>query len=132
MIKEAIELTKAIPGSDILTPLNQEDNNLTPYPEIEFDVVVEPTVDKFKNKINNMSQNWRQAEWWMSVIQTVSGVRFYQLMCRWNVDANIEPEPEMPRKNSEAGHQGPEPLHIPGLENEPDLYEDVEKDATDW
>lgn len=129
MIKEAIELTKAIPGSDILTPLSQEDNNLTPYPEIEFDVVVEPTVDKFKNKINSMSQNWRQAEWWMNVIQTVSGVRFYQLMCRWNVDANFGPEPEMPSKKSEAGCQGPESLHIPGLENEPDLYEDVEKDA---
>lgn len=111
MIKEAIELTKAIPGSDILTPLSQEDNNLTPYPEIEFDVVVEPTVDKFKNKINSMSQNWRQAEWWMSVIQTVSGVRFYQLMCRWNVDYTDKT------------------IHIPGLEDEPDLYEDIEKDA---
>jgi hypothetical protein len=27
---------------------------------------------------------------------------------------------------------GPKPLYIPGLENEPDLYEDVEEDATDW
>lgn len=47
-------------------------------------------------------------------------------MERWNVD--IAPEPEMPSEKSEAGCQGTEPLRIPGLEDEPDLYEDINKD----
>lgn len=65
----------------------------------------------------------------MSVIQTVSGARFYQLMCRWNVD--LDEKPEMPSENSEAGAMGTNPLYIPGLEDEPDLYEDITEDATD-
>jgi len=31
----------------------------------------------------------------------------------------------MPCENSEAGALGPKPLYIPGLEDEPDLYEDT-------
>ena len=52
---------------------------------------------------------------------------YYQTLIRRNVD--FGPEPEMPSENSKAGGQGLEPLHMSGLENEPDLYEDVEKDA---
>ena len=54
--------------------------------------------------------------------------RFYQAMIRWNVD--LDEKPEMPSENSEAGGLGPKPLSIPGLEDEPDLYEDVIEDAT--
>ncbi|MBO7714765.1 MAG: hypothetical protein J6S85_14400 [Methanobrevibacter sp.] len=50
-------------------------------------------------------------------------------MIRRNIDANIDAKPEMPSKNSEAGTMGPKPLDIPGLEDEEDLYEDIEKDA---
>lgn len=50
-------------------------------------------------------------------------------MVRWNVDGGLKPE--MPSKNSEGDTQGPKPLYIPGLEDEPDLYEDVTEDATD-
>ena len=32
---------------------------------------------------------------------------------------------EMPSENSEAGAMGSKGLSIPGLENEPDLYEDL-------
>jgi hypothetical protein len=32
----------------------------------------------------------------------------------------------MPSENSETGGLGPKPLYIPGLEDEPDLYEDIE------
>ena len=37
----------------------------------------------------------------------------------------------MPSENSKAGTMGPQPLSIPGLEEEEDLYEDITKDATD-
>lgn len=50
-------------------------------------------------------------------------------MIRRNVDSGAETE--MPSQNSEDGTMGPKPLDIPGLEDEPDLYEDVTKDATD-
>jgi hypothetical protein len=46
-------------------------------------------------------------------------------MIRWNVDANVGLKPEMPCENSEAGALGTKPLYIPGLEDEPDLYEDT-------
>ena len=49
-------------------------------------------------------------------------------MERWNVD--YDEKPEMPSENSEVGGLGPKPLSIPGLENEEDLYEDVNEDAT--
>lgn len=135
IINDAIELTDGISGSDVLTPLNQEEINLTPYPEIEFDVIVETTLDKFKRKLNDMSENWRHTEWGMNVVQTPVGMKFYQLMCRWNVDANIGPKPEMPSKNSETGGLGPNAPLWEGmkfLENEEDLYEDINKDETNW
>lgn len=48
-------------------------------------------------------------------------------MERRNVDG--DEKPEMPSQNSEADTVSPKPLDIPGLEDEPDLYEDIEKDA---
>lgn len=31
---------------------------------------------------------------------------YYQTLVRWNVDANVDAKPEMPRKNSEAEYLG--------------------------
>lgn len=53
---------------------------------------------------------------------------YYQTLVRRNVDSGAETE--MPSQNSEADTQGSQPLYIPGLEDEPDLYEDVTEDAT--
>lgn len=42
---------------------------------------------------------------------------YYQTLIRRNVDSDVTISPK--------------PLYIPGLEDEPDLYEDVTEDATD-
>lgn len=131
IINEAIEMTKDIPWKDILVPLVQEEKELAPYPEIEYKVVEANTMDKLVRDVNTQLQNGWQTEWGIQVVNGVS-TRFYQSMIRWNVDANIDTKPEMPSENSEAGTMGPKPLSIPGLENEEDLYEDIEEDVTDW
>ena len=146
IIDEAIELTKNIPSTDgnvsennfgdgitclngdVLTPLQQEDDkDLTPYPKTEYKIIEAPTMDKLVRDVNTHLANGRVCD---GGVQVSSGAitRFYQSMERRNVD--IEPESEMPSQNSEAGTMGPKPLYIPGLEDEPDLYEDIEKDAT--
>lgn len=145
IIDEAIELTKNIPSTDgnvsennlgnsttyvngyILTPSQQEDDkDLTPYPKTEYKIIEAPTMDKLVRDVNTHLANGRVCD---GGVQVSSGTvtRFYQSMERRNVD--IEPESEMPSQNSEAGTMGPKPLYIPGLEDEPDLYEDIEKDA---
>lgn len=138
---EAIELTKNIPQTDgnvseknsetvrtsVLTPLQvEEEKELAPYPKVEYIVVEAPTMDKLVRDVNSHLANGRVCD---GGVQVSNGAinRFYQSMERWNVD--YEPESEMPSKNSEAGAMGGKPLYIPGLENEPDLYEDIEKDA---
>lgn len=150
IIDEAIELTKNIPSTDgnvsennfddgttclngdVLTPLQQEDDkDLTPYPRVEYKIIEAPTMDKLVRDVNTHLANGRVCD---GGVQVSSGAinRFYQSMERWNVDANFGPESEMPSKNSEGDTQGPKPLYIPGLEDEPDLYEDVIEDATNW
>lgn len=145
IINTAMEMTKNIPSTDsnvskndfdngttcdnkenILAPLQLEESNLTPYPKVEYIVVEAPTMDKLVRDVNNHLANGRVCD---GGVQVSNGpiARFYQSMERWNVD--YEPESEMPSQNFEAGTQGPKPLYIPGLEDEPDLYEDVEKDA---
>lgn len=145
IINEAIELTNNIPSTDdvalkkidstewtnILVPLQLEEKDLTPLPEAEYKVIEAPTMDKLVRDVNTHLNSWWQTEWWVQVVSGVS-TRFYQSMIRWNVDANVGLKPEMPCENSEGDTQGPKPLYIPGLEDEPDLYEDINKDATDW
>lgn len=110
---------------DILVPLAQEEKELAPFPQVEYTIVEAPTMDKLVRDVNTHLANGRVCD---GGVQISGGpiARFYQSMERRNVDCG--PEPEMPSENSKAGGQGPEPLHIPGLENEPDLYEDVEKE----
>ena len=126
IINEAIEMTKEVPWKDVLVPLAQEEKEVCPYPQVEYKIIEAPTMDKLVRDVNTHLANGRVCD---GGVQVSNGpiARFYQSMERRNVDCR--PEPEMPSKNSKAGGQGSEPLHMPGLENEEDLYEDIEKDA---
>ena len=126
VIQDAVEMTKNISANDILVPLQLEESELTPYPKVEYDVIMHYKLDKLIKDVNKKLEQWWQTKWWIQVSNWAS-VMYYQTLIRRNVDCG--PEPEMPSENSKAGGQGLEPLHMPGLENEPDLYEDVEKDA---
>ncbi len=145
IIKDAMELTKNIPSTDnnvseinfdngttcnkedVLTPLQQiEETDLAPYPQVEYKIIEAPTMDKLVRDVNNHLANGRVCDGW---VQITSGIiRFYQSMERWVVPSDFGLESEMPIENSEVGTMGPKPLYIPGLEDEPDLYEDIEKD----
>jgi len=148
IIDTAIEMTKNIPSTDsdvsennsdngttcnkenVLAPLQLEEGDLTPYPQAEYMIVEAANMDKVVRDVNTQLQNGWQTEWGIQVVNTPTWTRYYQSMVRWNVDCGLEPE--MPSENSEAGTMGPKPLYIPGLEDEPDLYEDINEDATDW
>lgn len=134
IVMEAMDMVKDIPAEDVLTPLQLEETELTPYPEVEYKIIESTSMDKLVRDVNNHLKNGWQTEWG---IQVASGniSRFYQTLIRWNVDANIDTKPEMPSKNSETGSLGPNAPLWEGmkfLEDEEDLYEDIDKDATDW
>lgn len=143
LIKEVVEMVKNIPSTDetalekfestewtdVLAPLQNDDIELKVTPKSEYDVVVESSLYKFNQAVNNRIAEWWMTTWWVNVVQTSTWVKFYQSMERRNVDF-IE-EPEMPSENSEGDAQGPKPLYVPGLENEEDLYEDVWEDVND-
>ena len=136
VIKEAMEMAKDVPATDVLVPLQQpEEETLTPYPEIEYKVVEWNTMDKLVRDVNNHLKNGRQTEWWVQVVNWQT-TRFYQSMIRWVVkNGNIMTKPEMPSQNSEAGAMGPNAPLWEGmsfLNDEPDLYEDVNEDVTNW
>lgn len=130
VIDTAMEMTKDIPATDnVLVPLQlPEDDNLTPYPEIEYMVVEATVMDKLVRDVNTQLKNGWQTEWGIQVVSGWTTNRYYQAMVRWNVDSGTKPE--MPSENSEAGAMGPNaPLWeaFNFLENEPDLYEDVKE-----
>lgn len=50
----AMEMTKDIPGTDVLVPLQTEEKDLVPYPKSEYEVVMEMSLDKFRRKVNQM------------------------------------------------------------------------------
>ena len=113
IIDDAIEMTKDIPATDdILVPLQQEEIDLTPLPEIEYKIIEANTMDKLVRDVNSHLKNGRQTEWG---VQIVNGqlTRFYQSMIRW---VAREEETSFWEANK-------------SLENEPDLYEDVEWDV---
>lgn len=128
LIEDAANMVKNIPATDVLVPLQQEDENLTPLPKVEYKIIESPTMDKLVRDVNAHLENGWVCDGWVQVSNGTS-TRFYQSMERRVVQGNPGPEPEMPSKNSEAGTMEPKPLYIPGLEDEPDLYEDIEKDA---
>lgn len=150
IIDTAMEMTKNIPSTDenvsennfdngatcnnenILTPLQQEDVELAPYPKVEYKIIEAPTMDKLVRDVNTHLANGRVCDGGVQV----SGnpiVRFYQSVERRVVRDDFGPESEMPSENSKAGAMGGAPALWEGmkfLEDEPDLYEDVEKDGT--
>lgn len=123
IINDAIELVKNIPPidktplekfedtewTDVLVPLQWQDTDIPPYPVVEYEVVVESSLHKFNIKVNEMIKQWWSALWWVNVVHTSTWVKFYQAMERWNVDWEEK--------------RG---LNIPGLEDEPDLYENIQ------
>lgn len=129
IINDAIELVKNIPPTD---ETSLERNLETKQPRIsndllgeypisvteEYDVVVDSTLDKFIQSVNERLKDWWSINWWFNVVTTSNWTKFYQSMIRW--DEKYEDEEKI------------QPLNMPGLENEPDLYEDVEKDANEW
>lgn len=63
LIMRATEMTEGIPAKDVLVPLQQpEDENLTPFPEIEYKIVEASTMDKLIRDVNNHLKNGRQTE----------------------------------------------------------------------
>ena len=54
IMNQAMEMTKDIPGTDVLVPLQTEEKDLVPYPKSEYDVVMEMSLDKFRRKVNQM------------------------------------------------------------------------------
>ena len=139
-IEEAVDMTKDISWTDILVPLQPEDKDLTPYPKVEYRVIESTSMDKLIRDVNAHLRNGWQTEWGIQVVSwNVS--KFYQAMIRWNVDAgegkkvDFVAKPEMPSENSEASTMGPNAPLWEGfnfLEDEEDLYEDINKDATNW
>lgn len=129
IINDAIELVKNIPPTD---ETSLEWNLETKQPRIsndllgeypisvteEYDVVVDSTLDKFIQSVNERLKDWWSINWWFNVITTNNWTKFYQSMIRW--DEKYEDEEKI------------QPLNIPGLKNEPDLYEDIEKDVNEW
>ena len=112
IISEAIEMTKDIPWKDILVPLAQEDENLTPPPKVEYKIIESPTMDKLVRDVNTHLANGRVCD---GGVQVSSGpiARFYQSMERWVVTDELTSF----WKANEL------------LLDEPDLYEDIDEDA---
>lgn len=110
IINEAIEMTKWIPWKDVLVPAPQEEVS-TPYPKVEYKIIESPTMDKLVRDVNIHLENGWVCDGWVQVSNGTS-TRFYQSMERWVATEDVD-----------------NVIHIPGLENEPDLYEDIEKDA---
>lgn len=110
IISDAIEMTKEIPWKDVLVPAPQEEVS-TPYPKVEYKIIESPTMDKLVRDVNIHLENGWVCDGWVQVSNGTS-TRFYQSMERWVATEDVD-----------------NVIHIPGLENEPDLYEDIEKDA---
>ena len=97
---------------DVLVPLQTEEKELAPYPAMEYDVLMHTNLDKLIRDVNNRLEQGRQTEWGVQVSNWPM-TTYYQSMIRWNVDLEED-----------------KVIHIPGLENEPDLYDDINEDGT--
>lgn len=101
IINDAIEMTKNIPGSDVLTPLTPEDKELVPYPKVEYKIIESPTMDKLVRDVNVHLANGRVCDGW---VQVSNGpiTRFYQSLERWVVPWEEEMTPR--EKNEEINY----------------------------
>ena len=103
------------PAKDVLVPIQAEEKELAPYPDIEYKIIEASTMDKLTRDVNAHLKNGRQTEWWVQVVTNGSMVRFYQSMIR---RVAREEETDFWKANK-------------FLEKEEDLYEDVWKDETE-
>lgn len=113
IIDDAIDLVKNIPSTD---EPSLEKFESTEQPNVslnpEYTIIASPSWAELIELVNTyIKEDWVTC-WGVSVVQTSTWTRFYQAMERWTW-TNIG-------------------LNISGLEDEPDLYEDIEKDAIDW
>ncbi len=116
IIDDAIDLVKNIPPTDE-TSLEKFESTEQPNVSLnpEYTIVASPSWAELIELVNTyIKEDWVTC-WGVSAVRTSTWLRFYQAMERWNV--NWEEKVW---------------LNIPGLEDEPDLYEDIEKDAIDW
>lgn len=60
--RELIMGTENAPATDILVPLQAEEKDLTPYPEVEYDVLFHTSLDKLIRDVNNKIEQGRQTE----------------------------------------------------------------------
>lgn len=112
IMEETTEMINDMPAKDILVPIQQEDEDLTPLPKAEYKIIEANTMDKLIRDVNAHLKNGRQTEWGVQVA-TGSLTRFYQSMIRWVVR---EEETSFWEANK-------------FLENEEDLYEDAWENA---
>lgn len=105
-------------AKDVLVPLQTEEKELAPYPKIEYDVLTHYKLDKLIRDVNKKMEQGRQTEWGIQV-STWGSTMYYQAMVRWNVDLEEDRE----RQDVDLGED--KVIHIPGLEDEPNLYEDM-------
>lgn len=62
IVMGATDMIKDIPAEDVLTPLQLEDTELTPYPEIEYKIIESTSMDKLVRDVNNHLKNGWQTE----------------------------------------------------------------------
>lgn len=74
---------------DVLVP-SPHDDVPTPYPAIEYDVVMHTNLDKLIRDVNRKIWEGRQTEWWLQV-SSWPIITYYQAIIRWNVDADYNP-----------------------------------------
>lgn len=113
IINDAVELVKNISPTDepALESFNKtEQPNVSLNPE--YTIIGSASGEDLIELVNTyMVEDWVTC-WGVSVVRTSTWLRFYQAMEKWTW--------------TRVG------LNIPGLEDEPDLYEDIEKDVIDW
>lgn len=62
VVEEAVEMTKNIPASDVLVPLQQEETDLTPYPRVEYDVLFDTNLNRLVKDVNRRLENGRYCD----------------------------------------------------------------------
>lgn len=85
IIEDAIEMTKNIPWTDVLTPIIPEEKELAPYPEVEYIIVEAPSMDKLVRDVNNHLKCGWVCDGGVQITTNNLWAKFYQSMERWKV-----------------------------------------------
>lgn len=82
IIDEAIEMTKDIPWSDVLTPLQQNDV-LPSWPKTEYKIIEATSMDKLVRDVNNHMSNGWYCDGGVQVVTSSIWTKFYQALERY-------------------------------------------------